>query len=145
MKKFFCFVILILIQACVPNVQSVTNDNDGTFMTASRDMDNLINIAPGMLWNGIQYVGFAYSLSSNEKQLHKKSVYHALNHALDGELVHWKSNNKNVSGKIRVIHSYPISNGYCRIYQAYITKKSRTNFFTNQACSSMGNRWVFNR
>jgi len=145
MRKFIIVLFLIFIQACVPNVRSVKNDTNGEFRFISEDMDDLIYRAPGMMWNGIQYAGYAYSLNSQEKNLHKKSVYHALNQALDGEFVYWKSDKKKFTGKVRVVHSYPTSNGWCRIYQTYITRKTTTNFFTNQACKSFYGGWVFNR
>lgn len=145
MKNLFLVFFIILLQACVPNVKSVKNDENGNFRFVSRDMDELIYRSPGMLWNGIQYAGYAYSLNFIEKNLHKKAVYHSLNQALDGEFVYWKSDRKYFSGKVRVVHSYPTSNGYCRIYQTYITKNTTTHFFTNQACKSFNGDWVFNR
>ena len=87
---------------------------------------------PAYFWNGIQYLRF--SLRTSEKMLHQQSVYHALNNTKNGEVTSWYSKKRLVSGKVRIIHSYPISGGVCRTYQALIKVKGLARHMTNNAC-----------
>ena len=87
---------------------------------------------PAYFWNGIQYLRF--SLRTSEKMLHQQSVYHALNNTKNGEVTSWYSKKRLVNGKVRVIHSYPISGGVCRTYQALIKVKGLARHMTNNAC-----------
>ena len=91
--------------------------------------------ATGMLWNGIQYLRF--SLSDNEKKMHQSAVYHALNNSSNGEITSWYSKDRLASGKVRVIHSFPISGGRCRVYQSLISVNGATRHFTNNACRGL--------
>lgn len=83
-------------------------------------------------------------LKKTEKNLHKSAVFFMLDNAPNGEIVSWYSDSRLVSGKVRVIQSYPISSGYCRVYQAYIIKNSKQKHMTNNACKYIGSsRWFF--
>ena len=89
-----------------------------------------------------QYMGFW--LKKQEKNLHKSAVYFALDNARNGKIVSWYSKTRLVSGKVRVIHSYPISGGYCRTYQAYIKVNGKERHMTNNACKYIGTpSWSF--
>ena len=89
-----------------------------------------------------QYMGFW--LKKQEKNLHKSAVYFALDNARNGKIVSWYSKTRLVSGKVRVIHSYPISSGLCRTYQAYIKVKGKSRHITNNACKYIGSpSWTF--
>ena len=89
-----------------------------------------------------QYMGFW--LKKQEKNLHKSAVYFALDNARNGKIVSWYSKTRLVSGKVRVIHSYPISAGYCRTYQSYIRYKGKYDHITNNACKLIGSSlWFF--
>ena len=88
--------------------------------------------APGMLWNGVQYIRF--NLTKSEKVLHKQAVYHTLNNADIGEITAWHSNKRLATGKVRVVHQYPTSSGYCRVYQSYIQLNGANRHLTNKAC-----------
>jgi len=96
---------------------------------------------PGMLWNNIQYMRF--SLNKAEKMLHHSAVYHTLNNAEIGRTTSWYSKNRMAAGKVRVIHQFPTSNGYCRTYQAFIQLNGAKRHFTNKACKGFGSKWVF--
>ena len=103
--------------------------------------ENEALMAPGMLWNGIQYLRF--NLNKGEKMMHQSAVYHALNNAELGKITQWHSKIRMANGKIRVVYQTPTSNGYCRTYQAYIQLNGAARHFTNRACRSFSNRWVF--
>lgn len=97
---------------------------------------------PQYLWRYTQYVGMR--LKKEEKQLHKSTVFFMLDNAKDGKIVSWNSKKRLAQGKVRVIHTYPISGGYCRMYQAYIKIKSKQKHMTNNACKYIGaGTWVF--
>ena len=73
---------------------------------------------PAFLFRRTQYMRF--SLNKEEKKMHESAVFFALTSTQNGKIVSWYSKKRLAGGKVRVIHSYPISGGYCRTYQAYI-------------------------
>jgi hypothetical protein len=60
--------------------------------------------APGMLWNGVQYLRF--NLNREEKQQHQQAVYHTLNNAEIGAVTGWYSKKRLAGGKVRVYISF---------------------------------------
>ena len=50
------------------------------------------------------------------------------------EIVSWYSKERLSNGKVRVVHSYPVSGGYCRSYQSYIKIGNKEKHMTNIAC-----------
>jgi len=146
-KLFYLFCLLFIIGACTPGyVTKVKNDRNSSFLGMSKDLHEVEKYETGNYFNGRQFAGFFYSFGFEDIQMHKKTVYYALNESRDGELVHWKSSKADLSGKVRVVWSYPTSDGLCRIYQIYITKESTTNYFTNKACKhGWNNNWSFLR
>ena len=97
---------------------------------------------PNALWRWSQYMGFR--LKKDEKQQHQSAVFYALENAPNGVIVSWYSNQRLANGKVRIIHSYQISGGYCRTYQAYIKVKGKSKHTTNNACKYMGvSTWLF--
>ena len=97
--------------------------------------------APGMFWNGVQYMRF--NLNKSEKKLHQQAVFHSLNNANIGEVTGWYSKKRLANGKIRVIHQFPTSDGVCRVYQSYIQLNGAERHMTNKACRRLTNPWVF--
>ena len=99
---------------------------------------------PTFLWRSTQYMRFR--LKKDEKKLHEQAVYFMLDNAANGKIVSWYSDKRLAGGKVRVIHSYPISSGYCRTYQAYIKVNGKERHKTNNACKYMGSSiWLFYR
>ena len=97
---------------------------------------------PAFLFRLTQYMRFR--LSKEEKDLHKSAVFFMLNNAQNGKIVSWYGDKRLVNGKVRVIHSYPISGGYCRTYQAYIKLNGKERHMTNNACKYIGSpSWSF--
>ena len=85
-----------------------------------------------------------FRLTKTEKKLHESAVFFALTHAQNGKIVSWYSKDRLANGKVRVIHSYPISGGYCRTYQAYIKLNGKERHITNNACKRItGVSWSF--
>ena len=144
--KLFRVIILlssILLANCAGNIQTV-RETQGSFvelpqpiMIGEKDMWR----APGMLWNGIQYLRF--NLNDDERKMHQSAVYHALNNAGNGEITTWHSRDRLAQGRVRVIHSFPTSDGTCRVYQAFIELNGAGRHWTNNACKRFLGEWVF--
>jgi hypothetical protein len=146
MKLFRAIIIsssLFLLINCAGNIHTV-KETQGSFI----DLPQPISLgekdlwrAPGMLWNHIQFLRF--SLTDEEKKLHQSAVYHSLNNSANGEITSWHSRERLAQGKVRVIHSFPTSDGHCRVYQAYIELNGAARHFTNNACKRFLGEWVF--
>ena len=96
---------------------------------------------PTFLFRYTQYIKFR--LKKDEKKMHESAVYFMLDNAINGKVVSWYSDKRYTGGKVRVIHSYPISGGYCRTYQAWIKVNSKERHMTNNACKLMNGTWKF--
>ena len=120
------------------------------------DTKGIIGDMPQPRWLGddIKYSMTAYlfrrtqfmrfSLNREEKKLHESAVFFALTSTQNGKIVSWYSKERLAAGKVRVIHSYPISGGYCRTYQAYIKVNGKERHMTNNACRRItGITWTF--
>lgn len=145
MKLFRVIILLssILLANCAGNIQTVKETN-GSFRELPQPImlgEKDIWRAPGMLWNHIQYLRF--NLNDDEKKMHQSAVYHALNNAGNGEITTWHSRDRLAQGRVRVIHSFPTSDGTCRVYQAFIELNGAGRHFTNNACKRFLGEWVF--
>ena len=118
------------------------------------DANGLIGKMPPPVWLGEDYSMAAFlfrhtqylrfSLKREEKKMHESAVFFALTNAENGKIVSWYSKKRLAAGKVRVIHSYPISGGYCRTYQAYIKVNGKERHMTNNACKYIGTAsWSF--
>ena len=104
--------------------------------------DDLKYSMPAFLWRQTQFLRFR--LKKEEKKMHKSAVFFMLENVANGEIVSWYSDKRLANGKVRVIHSYPISGGYCRTYQAYIKLNGAERHMTNNACKYIGSpSWSF--
>ena len=105
--------------------------------------DDLKYSMPAFLWRNTQFMRFR--LNREEKIMHQSAVFFMLNDVPNGKIVSWYSKKRLANGKVRVIHSYPISGGYCRTYQAYIKLNGKERHMTNNACKYIGadQTWVF--
>ena len=84
-----------------------------------------------------------FNLKKAEKRQHQQAVYHTLNNAEIGSITAWYSKKRQAGGKVRVIHQFPTSDGYCRVYQSYIKLNGAERHMTNKACKRLTNPWVF--
>ena len=97
---------------------------------------------PAYLFRRTQFLRFR--LNKTEKKMHESAVFFALTNTQNGKIVSWYSKERLAAGKVRVIHSYPISGGYCRTYQAYIKLNGKERHMTNNACKYIGSpSWSF--
>jgi len=102
---------------------------------------NEVNDPGRYSWNNVQYLNF--SLSNEEKKLHQSSVYNSLNNLPDNEITRWYFKSNNSTGLVRIIHSFQVSSGYCRIYQALIEVDNSAKNWTNKACKHGYSDWIF--
>ena len=104
--------------------------------------DDLKYSMPAYLFRKTQFLRFR--LNKTEKKQHESAVFFALTSTQNGKIVSWYSKERLAAGKVRVIHSYPISGGYCRTYQAYIKLNGKERHTTNNACKYIGSpSWSF--
>ena len=104
--------------------------------------DDLKYSMPAYLFRKTQFMRFR--LNGTEKKLHESAVFFALTNVENGKIVSWYSKERLANGKVRIIHSYPISGGYCRTYQAYIKVNGKERHMTNNACKYIGTpSWSF--
>ena len=104
--------------------------------------DDIKYSMPAYLFRTTQYLRF--SLNKEEKKMHESAVFFALTNTENGKIVSWYSKKRLANGKVRVIHSYPISGGYCRTYQAYIKVNGKERHTTNNACKRITSpSWSF--
>ena len=90
-------------------------------------------------WNIIQYVGFVYHLSKEDKLQHQATVKFVLENSPNMKIATWyNKKKKKAMGKVRVVESLPISGGYCRYYQVLIQVKKKARTAVYQACKYMG-------
>lgn len=140
MKLLILFFILIFNFSCHPLAKNLLI-YDGKMPPADIS-EEMIWSSPGMHWNGIQYLGF--NLKHKDKLSFRSAVYFTLDNLEDYDISDWVSSNHNFFGKIRVVRSFPTSDGYCRVYQSLIVKKDKlAKTMTNKACRSYTNPWVF--
>ncbi len=92
-------------------------------------------------WNNKQYLNFF--LQDEEKKLHQSAVYYSLNNIRDNEITKWHSKNNNTFGIVKIIHSFEVSTGYCRVYQAVIQSENLAKQWTNKACKRGSSDWIF--
>lgn len=148
MRLFRVIIILsslLLLQNCASRGVQTVKETQGLFSSFPEPVtlgEHQLWSAPGMLWSHIQYLRF--SLNDEEKKLHQSAVYHSLNNAENGAITQWHSKKRLAQGKVRVIQSFPTSDGYCRVYQSFIQLNGTSRHFTNNACKRFGGAgWVF--
>jgi surface antigen len=97
----------------------------------------------GSRWNGMQYVGFVYLLSKEDRLLHRATVQFVLDELPDMKIATWYSRKEKAMGKVRAVHSLPKSAGYCRYYQVLIQVNKKARAAVYQACKSMEYHWRY--
>jgi len=146
MRLFRVTIILIsflLLQNCSSHYNSLT-ETKGKFTEWPQAVtlgEGEMWSAPGFLWNQIQFMRF--SLNKEEKDLHQAAVFYSLDHIKNGETTSWFSKKRLTKGKVRILYTFPTSDGYCRVYQALIHVNGATRHFTNKACRRLDLPWSF--
>ena len=145
MRLFKVIIVLSSILFGPAHAGNMPTEHQGTIgdMPAPRLLgDDLKYSMPAYLFRKTQFMRFR--LNQTEKKLHESAVFFMLNEVPNGKIVSWYSKKRLANGKVRVIHSYPISGGYCRTYQAYIKLNGKERHMTNNACKYIGSpSWSF--
>jgi hypothetical protein len=142
-------VIIVLISLFVSTSALADKNKPGEHKGNIGDMpepmilgDDLKYSMPAYLFRRTQFLRFR--LNRTERKMHESAVFFALTNAENGKIVNWYSKERLAAGKVRIIHSYPISGGYCRTYQAYIKLNGKERHMTNNACKYIGSpSWSF--
>ena len=147
MKSFKVIIVLssLLWMGSVLADSHTPGEHKGTIgdMPEPRILGNDLKYSmPAYLFRKTQFMRFR--LNKTEQKLHESAVFFMLNEVPNGKIVSWYSKKRLANGKVRVIHSYPISGGYCRTYQAYIKVNGKERHMTNNACKYIGTpSWSF--
>lgn len=140
MKSKFLVLIFFFVIACNPNYTYLKVYN-GNFPPPIIS-EEMIWSSNGNLWNGVQYLGF--NLKKKDKLTFRSAVYFTLDQLEDYKITNWVSNDNKYKGKIRVVRSFPTSDGYCRVYQTMLIKKNNAvRLLTNKACKRLTYSWSF--
>ena len=157
MKLFRIILVLIsflLITNCVGAPSQKVNINTVKKENKLPEPDFLIPDASYMAategWDLRQFLSFRFLalspyFTNKEANLHKNTVFTALDNMKDFEVVSWYSKKRDAGGKVRPIFTYPEGTGLCRDFQVllYIGKKARSKTLT--ACKKNWNiTWSFN-
>ena len=156
MKLFRIILVLtslLLITNCAPSSKKV-DINTVKKENKLPEPDFLIPDASYMAategWDLRQFLSFRFLalspyFTNKEANLHKNTVFTALDNMKDFEVVSWYSPKRDAGGKVRPIFTYPEGSGICRDFQVllYIGKKARSKTLT--ACKKNWNiTWSFN-
>ena len=82
-----------------------------------------------------------FNLNKEEKNMHNEAVYFSLNHGKNGKITSWHSKKRLASGKVRIIHSFLLSNNLCKTYQSLISLNGAERHSTNTFCKTKGGHW----
>ena len=82
-----------------------------------------------------------FNLDSKEINLHNESIYLALNHLENGEIISWHNKDRHSSGKIRIVATYYRDKDYCRIIQSYIKLNGAEKHETKNICKNSNHFW----
>ncbi len=148
LKVIIILVTSLLITNCTTATTTLNKPSteiNGTLLEMPAPMflgEDIKYSMPAFLWRQTQFMRFR--LKKDEKKMHKSAVFFMLDNVENGEVVSWYSDERLANGHVRVIHSYPISGGYCRTYQAYIKLNGAERHMTNNACKYIGSpSWSF--
>ena len=147
MKLFRAIIVLISLLLSTQAIaeSKLPGETKGTIgdMPAPQWLgDDLKYSAPAFIFRRTQFLRFR--LNRDEKKMHESAVFFMLENVPNGKIVSWYSKKRLAAGKVRVIHSYPISGAYCRTYQAYIKVNGKERHMTNNACKYLyAPTWLF--
>ena len=145
MKLFQTILVLIsflLITNCIGAPSKKVDINTVKKENKLPEPDFLIPDASYMAategWDLRQFLSFRFLalspyFTNKEANLHESTVYTALNHMKDFEVVSWYSKKRDAGGKVRPIFTYLRGgSSFCRDYQVllYIGKKARSKTLT---------------
>lgn len=100
------------------------------------------NTGAGIVYNIAKW--FSASLSKEDLDKHRQSVYHALNNLENGEMVMWTSRVEDAEGRVQIAYTWPTRGMICRRVYSYVRINDNQRSYQDTACLD-GNRktWTF--
>jgi surface antigen len=101
--------------------------------------DGLIGLTFNIIkWNDTK-------LSKVDRAYHTQAVYHALNHAENGEIVEWFSERSESQGKVQIVMTWTANGDICRRIHHYVRVDNKVDrSWGEQACMNPNTRrWIF--
>ena len=118
-------IIILIFFFCLNEVFSKDNLDRKIPPPEPYNKEHLLKSGGSGMFNNKQYL-FFFSLDQESQKQHKEAIYFMLNNVLDGQIVSWLNENNKDYGQTRVLESYEISTGYCRVYQSVINSGNQT-------------------
>lgn len=97
----------------------------------------------GIIWNTTLY--HVAMLERDDSNHHSLAVFHALDHAENGQVVEWFNERTESTGKVEIVMTWPASGMICRQISHYIRIKNKEKNWQETACRGRRNNtpWVF--
>jgi len=128
-------LILVLGSILLTNCAGNHNVNDSnSYKSVNKHYGNVSSSA-NLLYN--YTLSKRYSLSKQDKEKQRNTVFYALNNLEEGKVVKWHNIDKNSWGAVKIVASYPTGSGYCRIVFSEIGKKDKSRFYKETACKDL--------
>ena len=126
---------LSLILACTnSHAQSWDNPVNNRWLSNDSAIHVLINMT--------RY--FGTQLKPQDKELHNRAVYHALNNLENGEAVEWFNDKTDAQGKARIVMTTPNNGSYCRRIHSWVRLGTDERAFEDTACYNVTTKtWNF--
>lgn len=138
--KLSLVIFSLLLGAC----SSYNPNTSHSIVSGTGDQYHTVNsvLIAGHNWTHFKY----YSLSARDKLKQQEAVYFALNNADVGQVTEWHNAQSGTYGAVKVVMSYPMGGGICRVIQSQIYHKKKTKDFTEKACLNYTeDKWHFIR
>jgi surface antigen len=87
---------------------------------------------------------FNRGLSSEDRRQHIQAIMVALEKSQNGELVEWWGRESGDRGIVRVVYTYGVGTGYCRVFQTYLVIDGDVSQYQETACLELNQKgWEF--
>lgn len=145
-KKFiFILFVFLLIQNCSTSNNSFYNTEIQTYEASSISSSTASYAGSpeaAILLGAFELFHLLnFNLDSKEINLHNESLFVALNHLENGEIISWHNKDRHSSGKIRIVATYYRDKDYCRIIQSYVKLNDAEKHETKNICKNSIQFW----
>ena len=87
----------------------------------------------------------SYKLPAEDQLLQEQAVFFALDNLQEGDTTEWVGKENASHGKVRVVMTYPMGGGFCRVLLSQINYKQKVRSFKETACKNGSSKWKFVR
>jgi surface antigen len=85
-------------------------------------------------------------LSSEDRRMHTQAILVALNQTQNGEIVEWVGPVSGAGGQVRVVYTYNVGDGFCRVFQSHVVNNGDVSQYQQTACVHYNDQgWTFLR